>query len=409
MTAIRRPPALLLALALAASGACGGGGDDDKGAPEPKPAAAAAAPTPLPPPPVESPAAELRARLTYLLQDHVFLTAFTTMAILRGQDPAPAAAALDQNGAALAEAVKGVYGEAVAAQFLDLWRRHVAFLSEYSSAQAGGDKGRSDKAKGDLEVFRKEFGVFMNSVNPHLAPDAVADDLKTHVTRLTTAIDAQVKKDPSAFDKLKKAADHMPQSAAFFVAGFAKDKGDALKGSADSLASTLRAILTAKLQEHVYLTGAATGAVLTGGDFKAADAAVHANSTELSNVVASVYGDDHARRFLGLWGGHIRSFMEFARGTAAKDQATVDKARADLDRFRSELGAFFNAANPNLVANAVAEDQRAHVESLLDAIAAQAANDAAQFAKLRDAASHAPATATFLASGIAKQFKDRFG
>ena len=176
-------------------------------------------------------------------------------------------------------------------------------------------------------------------------------------------------------------------------------------------AAELRSGLTALLQAHVYLAGTATGAALRGDNagFTAAAKTLDTNSVALSKAIGSVYGNDAEQAFLALWRKHIGFFVDYTQGKAANDMAKVEKARADLDGYRADFGAFISSANPNLPKDAVAQELKPHVESLFAAIDAQAAGDPAAYDKLATAASGMPGTAQTLAAGIAKQFPDKFG
>jgi hypothetical protein len=173
-------------------------------------------------------------------------------------------------------------------------------------------------------------------------------------------------------------------------------------------AATLRTGLTSLLQEHVYLAGITTGTALAGGDYKVPAATLDANSVALSQAIGSVYGDPAGQQFLALWRKHIGFFVDFTTGVAKKDQAAQDKARADLDGYRADFGAFLASANPNLTKQAVADELKPHVESLFSAIEAQGSKDPKAFDKLRAAAAHMPMTAEVLAGAIAKQYPDKF-
>jgi hypothetical protein len=183
--------------------------------------------------------------------------------------------------------------------------------------------------------------------------------------------------------------------------------------SADSGASTLRASLTALLEDHVYLAGlavnAGVGSGLDSAAFKAAAGTLDENSVELSNAIASVYGDAAGKQFLALWRRHIGFFVDYTKAKATKDAAGVSKAKADLDGYRAQFGAFLASANPNLTKKAVADDLKPHVQTLFDAIDAVIAKSPTVFDKLKTAASHMPMTADILASAIVKQFPDKFG
>src|SRR5690242_2434934 len=66
------------------------------------------------------------------------------------------------------------------------------------------------------------------------------------------------------------------------------------KGGVDTGASSLRASLTAGLQEHVYLAGIAVDNGVTHGltspQFKAAAATLDKNSVALSQAIGGIYG-----------------------------------------------------------------------------------------------------------------------
>ena len=173
-------------------------------------------------------------------------------------------------------------------------------------------------------------------------------------------------------------------------------------------ASTLRAGLTHLLTEHVYLAGITTGTALQGQDFKPAADALDKNSVALSEAVGSVYGDGAGKQFLELWRKHIGFFVDFTMGQAAKDQAKIDKAKADLDGYRNDIGAFLSSANPNLTKQAVADTLKPHVDSVFAAIEAQAQKSPQAFDKLKTAAGHMPHTAATLSGAIAKQFPEKF-
>jgi hypothetical protein len=355
----------------------------------------------------ESAAAGLRDGLTALLQEHVFLAGATTSVALSGGDFKVPAAVLDKNSVALSEAVGSVYGKPAGDQFLALWRKHIGFFVDYTTAAATGNAAGKAKANADLDQYRADFDAFLTGANPNLPKGAVAADLIPHVKTLEAAIDAQAAKDPSQFDKLKEAADHMPMTAAVLAGAIAKQKS--LDGNADGPASTLRSTLTAKLQEHVYLAGFATGTALGGGDLKPAAAALDENSVELAGAIESVYGKAAGDQFLALWRKHIGFFVDYTTASAAGNAAGKAKAVADLDQYRADFDAFLTGANPNLPKGAVAAELIPHVQSLALAVDAQAAKDPSQYEKLAAAAAHMPMTAKVLAGAIAKQYPDKFG
>ena len=355
-------------------------------------------------------AAELRAGLTYLLTEHVYLAGIATgTAVAKGgkmTDPAVVAAvnALDANSVALSKAVGSAYPDAEA-PFLKSWRQHIGFFVDYTLGVATKDQAKVAKAKADLDGYRTSFGQLINSVVPELPAAAVADELKPHVASLFAAIDAQVAGSPDQFKLLEAAAGHMPGTAKVLAGGIATNKK--LTGTADAAGSELRAGLTYLLTEHVYEAGIAINqAVADGGDLtkpKTAGAvgALDANSVALSKAVGSAYPDAEAP-FLKSWRQHIGFFVDYTLGKATKDDAKVAKAKTDLDGYRTSFGQLINSVVPQLPADAVATELTPHVASLFTAIDDVVAGSPNTFKDLSTAAGHMPGTAATLAGGIAE-------
>ena len=188
-----------------------------------------------------------------------------------------------------------------------------------------------------------------------------------------------------------------------------KTGGDLVGAAAvTSAAATTRAVLTAQLEEHVYLAGIATGTALEQGPdsaaFKAAAGTLDANSVALAETVGSVYGKAGGDQFLALWRKHIGFFVDYTVGAATKDDAKKSTALAALDGYRADFGAFIESATEGeLPKAAVADELKPHVATLTAAIDAQAAKSPKQFELLKEAATHMPMTAGVLAGAIDAQ------
>ena len=357
--------------------------------------------------------AELRAGLTYLLTEHVYLAGIATgTAVSKGgnlKDPAVVAAvtALDANSIALSKAIGSAY-PAAEEPFLKSWRQHIGFFVDYTLAVATKDAAKKAKAMKDLDGYRTSFGQLINSVVPELPADAVAKELIPHVASLFAAIDAQVAGSPDQFKLLETAAGHMPGTAAILASGIAANKK--LTGATDTKAATLRAGLTYLLTEHVYYAGIAINqAVADGGNLTkpktaAAVAALDANSVALSKAVGSAYPAAE-EPFLKSWRQHIGFFVNYTLGKATKDDAKVAMAKKDLDGYRTSFGQLINSVVPELPADAVAMELVPHVASLFTAIDDVVAGSPNTFKDLSTAAGHMPGTAAILAGGIAANLK----
>jgi hypothetical protein len=353
-------------------------------------------------------AAALRATLTSLLSDHVWLagnaldTAVQNKGDLKDPQVVGAVKALDDNSVALAEAIGSVYPDAEK-PFLASWRQHIGFFVNYTLGKATKDDKQVAKAKADLDAYRTSFGELINSVVPELPADAVAEELKPHVSSLFAAIDASVAGKPDYQTKLSVAADHMVMTAEVLAGGIAKNKG--LEGDVDGMAATVRATLTSQLSAHVWLAGNALDtAVRNKGDLKdpevvGAVKALDANSVALAKTVGSVYPDAE-KPFLASWRQHIGFFVNYTLGRATENDEQVAKAKADLDAYRTSFGELINSVIPELPADAVADELKPHVSTLFAAIDASVAGKPDYQTKLSMAAEHMPMTAAVLTSGI---------
>ncbi|MEL7207812.1 MAG: hypothetical protein AAGK32_06200, partial [Actinomycetota bacterium] len=275
---------LFLALALVAAScgddADGGEATGDTAVPTPTESTTTTALTADSPEGAQSPAAGLRADLTSLLQEHVYLAglaleqALDDGGDLNAPDTVAAVEALDANSVDLSTAIGGLYGVAAGEQFLELWRSHIDFFVDYTLARANGDEAGAKAAQEGLLAYREDFGAFLESANELLTKEAVADELEPHVETFFAALDAFAADDPQAWPLLRTAAQVMPDTALTLSGAIAEQK--LLEGEVDGAPAELRAELTNLLQEHVYLAGAAIGQTIEDGGDTAAPGATAA-------------------------------------------------------------------------------------------------------------------------------------
>jgi hypothetical protein len=187
-------------------------------------------------PSIDTAAADLRAALTSLLQEHVYLAgAAIAQAVQDGGDmeaPGTAAAveALDENSVQLSDAVGSVYGDDAAEQFLALWRDHIGMFVDYTLGGATGDTEMQEQAAADLDDYRAEFGAFIESATGgELDSAAVEDALDTHVQTLVAAVDSVLEGSPAVYPNLKEAASHMPMTADALAEAIVAQNPDAFR------------------------------------------------------------------------------------------------------------------------------------------------------------------------------------
>lgn len=415
------------ALALTLVGAACGS-DDDKGAanttpaataqaaatsaPAASPAAAAASSAPATVTSMTK-AADLRVALNSLLSEHVALAASATGAALAGRQPQfeAVAASLDANSVDLSKAVGSVYGAPAEQAFLPLWRKHIGFIVDYTQGVGAKDKVKQDKAVADLTQYTQDFGAFLSSANPGLPKDTVAKLVLDHVLTFKDIVDAQASGDQAKqFAATRTAYAHMHMIGDPLAGAIAKQFPDKFPGNPASKAATLRSDVNLALREHTYLAARATGAALGGRDaeFKAAADALDANSVDIAKAIGSAYGKPAEDAFLPLWRKHIGFFVDYTQGAAAKDQAKMDKAVADLTAYTQDFGAFLNSAN-GLPKDTVAMLVKDHVLGLKNVVDAQAAgNQAKVYGELRTAMAHMNMVGDPLAEATVKKFPEKF-
>src|SRR5690242_8610794 len=101
-------------------------------------------------------AAELRATLTDLLTQHVYLAGIALKtAVEKGgnlKDPSVVAAVttLDGNSVALSKAIGSAYPDAEK-PFLESWRQHIGFFVNYTLGEATKNTAMMNKAKNELD------------------------------------------------------------------------------------------------------------------------------------------------------------------------------------------------------------------------------------------------------------------
>jgi hypothetical protein len=329
---------------------------------------------------VASKSADLRAALTHLLTEHVYLAGIAVdTAYTAGADSAEfklAAATLDENSKAVAAAVGGIVPDEEK-NFLQTWRSHVNDFVTYAvGAKTGGAEGTKMKkeAVANLTAYAKQSGIFFKRITGGALPAAAVEkDFNTHISSLAAAVDAFAAGEATGFAKLKTAADHMAMTAEVLATGIAK--ATKMAGDPTDAASTLRSGLTGLLTAHVYLAGVAVFTAysadggLDGAAFKAAAAALDKNTVEIASAVGSVAGKEKEATFLQVWRSHINDFVTYAKGEATGDQALKDKGLANLDAYRTAAGGFFaEITGGALPADAVAEELKGHIETLAGAI-----------------------------------------
>jgi hypothetical protein len=158
--------------------------------------------------PSDTEAAEVRADLAALLEEHTYLAGITISRLVAegasGPNATAAAAALDANSNALGDAVSSGFDPEVGEDFLRLWRGHITNYVSY--------------ANDALDTFAADTGdLFETASEEAVSADEVQEGLRTHVESTLAAIDATVSGSPDAVTLLREAASHAPDGAAVWA------------------------------------------------------------------------------------------------------------------------------------------------------------------------------------------------
>lgn len=176
-------------------------------------------------------------------------------------------------------------------------------------------------------------------------------------------------------------------------------------------ASDLRATLVSFGTEHMDLTYGAVSSALQGSASAEADQAdLVKNGNDLAAAVGSVYGDEAEATFKDVWTLHLTEFVNYAVASSKNDDAAKQAALDKIDaEYTKPLAAYLASANPNLPEDALYSGLKEHVDMTAVMIDAQAKGDYAAATAQRDmGVTHLEGLMTTLASGIVKQFPEKF-
>jgi hypothetical protein len=169
-------------------------------------------------PPAASPAATLRAGLTALFQEHVYLAGIAidtgVRDGLRSRSYRAAAAELDDNSQAVAGAVGDVYGRDAERRVLRLWREHIAHYVQYTRGRLAGDRAVQRRAQRGLAEFAEELSRLLAAANPNLPAEGLEREIAVHGAQTLRIIDATVARSVRAYPRLQQGAAHMTGLAA---------------------------------------------------------------------------------------------------------------------------------------------------------------------------------------------------
>ena len=116
---------------------------------------------------LDAPAEKLRSAFGMLLGEHMELVIGAQRATFIGpQEFKAAGAQVNQNTAALAQAMGAIVGSHEGAEFQEAWAEHVEGLMDYSTAIAAKDDAAKAKAEKDMHTYAVDLAVFFSQLAP---------------------------------------------------------------------------------------------------------------------------------------------------------------------------------------------------------------------------------------------------
>jgi hypothetical protein len=355
-------------------------------------------------------AADVRARLTQLLVEHVYLEGMLAAAVnFKGEKDAlskAAVGAVDANAKALAKVLTALgespsdapspapvatpaatddssddNSERTSTDFLTAWRAHDGDLLDFAVAARERIKADEDHLRDNLGDWSQATSHALKSMaGGNLRSTDVRYALDKYTDALTDAMESLAKQNDKGYDQLRKAAANVETVAATLARGFTR--GDKGNGNSDDDASALRGRETYLLTEHVWL---ADTAVLAGWthikdgaesspDAKAAALALDDNSKDLAASLSDVASPRQQFLFLTGWRTHVNAVLDYAAAVRAADTSRADAQVAALDAYRTTAGSFLAAiTDQKLTAATVAAALSDHIAALTGSIQALAA------------------------------------
>jgi hypothetical protein len=172
----------------------------------------------------------------------------------------------------------------------------------------------------------------------------------------------------------------------------------------------LRADMRKLWEDHVTYTGLFAVAAVDGGmDANKIAERLLRNQDDIGNAIKPYYGDAAGNKLGSLLRDHILIAADLVKAAKAGDSAGQDAANKRWFENADEIAAFLSSANPNWPQRTLQDMLHSHLQMVTEQVVALLKHDTASLVAAYDKNSqHMMMLADALASGIAKQFPDKF-
>jgi sortase (surface protein transpeptidase) len=340
---------------------------------------------------------QLRHQLQELFAHHATLAVrFMRSTVSEDPDLVDAAnAVLVRNTGELEAALGQSLDATQAAAFTVGWAAHTQVLFRYAAAVRNDDTGAQDEARALLASYVSEqSGLLAEATGGAVDRDAAAASLRMQVDLLLFQIDAYARGDYAQAYELEREAYANTFPFATSVADGLTDHPQGTVRAAP--VEELTAQLSRLLGTHVELSvdaqraGVAPSIVparssadsteglgaVTSAELGAAQAALDANSQELSDTLNGLLDARSSKRFTALWADHVDLLMRYTIAVAEQQPSRQRQLRDRLDTLAARLGQIVHkGTRGHTDASTVAEALRSQQALLLEQTEAYAAGD----------------------------------
>jgi hypothetical protein len=324
-----------------------------------------------------------------------------------------AAVRLLRNQEDIGKAVVPFYGEDAGATLTGLLKQHILIAVDMvGAARAGNDqKFQEEDAKWTRNA--EQIADLLSGANPNWPKPDVADLLGQHLSLTKQEVTARLKQrweaDVDAFDQILT---EILTVSDVLADGLVKQFPDRYRGAtgANQKAISLRLALSRLWSDHVIWTRQyIVSALADAPDAQTAAGRLLKNQDDIGAAVGSVYGQAAGKQLADLLKQHITIAVDIIDAAKKGDDARATESNARWDRNAEQIAAMLSSANPNWPQADVKDLLMQHLNLTRKEVTAHLhkkyQEDVESFDQIL---TEILTVADVLATGIVKQFPDRF-
>lgn len=325
-------------------------------------------------PNVKTPASDLRATLSQLLSTHFEYQALTTLKEYQGtMDAETAKDMLEKNADEMKAAVKSIYGQAGADQFVEIFSSQYNDSANLGTAVKNGNATQEAEVKKDLlQEFPTELGNFLGTATAGNLPAATATQvLSAHEKDVQDFFYSYIKGDyDAAYEHFTVGFKRMSDIGSALAGAIVKQFPDKFDNTVVvTPANDLRATLDQLLAIHFFYQSMTTLEQYKGApDAETVREQLEKNANEMSAAVKSLYGQAGADQFAQIFSSQYSNSADLGKAVKNNDMTQERKVKMQLlQDFPTELGNFLGTATGGKLSAATATQVlQAHEQDVQD-------------------------------------------